>query len=215
MRFANRFIAAGLIIFTLNLAGCATSLTPTGSRTAVLPAATDQKSESVVSPAVQRNFVSALNAIKVGHYKDAERVLLALTREHPELSGPYANLGIVYHRLGKLPEAVEFLKKAIEINADRAAYFNQLGIVYRQSGELDKARESYTRALQIDPLYSHSHLNLGILYDLYLQEPGKALQHYERYQALLPAADAQVNKWIVDLKQRHPPSDKTALRSDK
>lgn len=215
MRFAKRPILAGLILVALSLTGCATSLPPTGTHAVAPPAATEQKTEAVVSPAVQRDFASALSAIKLGHYQDAERLLLALTREHPELSGPYANLGIVYHRLGKLPEAVASLKKAIEVNPDRAAYYNQLGIVYRQSGQLDQARESYARALEVDPLYSNSHLNIGILYDLYLQEHGKALQHYERYQALLPAADAQVNKWIVDLKQRQHSSDKTALRSDR
>lgn len=215
MRFAKRPILAGLIFIALNLAGCATSSTLTGTKAVAPTAVTEQKTEAAVPPAVQRDFAGALSAIKLGHYRDAERLLLTLTREHPELSGPYANLGIVYHRLGKLPEAVESLKKAIEVNPDRAAYYNQLGIVYRQSGQLDQARESYARALEVDPLYSNSHLNIGILYDLYLQEHGKALQHYERYQALLPAADAQVNKWIVDLKQRQQSSDKTALRSDR
>lgn len=216
MRFAEHTALAGLIFLTLSIAGCATSSsTPTGARTVTPPAATEQKTEAAVSPVVQRDFAGALSAIKGGRYQDAERVLLRLTREHPELSGPYANLGIVYYRLGKLPEAVESLNKAIELNPDRAAYHNQLGIVYRQSGQLDKARESYARALEVDPLHLNSHLNIGILYDLYLQKHGKALQHYERYQALLPAVDAQVNKWIVDLKQRQQSSDKTALRSDK
>jgi tetratricopeptide (TPR) repeat protein len=215
MRFAKQIILAGFIFLTFGIAGCATSLPPTGTHAATPPVATGQKTEAAVSPATQRNFAGALSAIKLGQYKEAERALLMLTREHPELSGPYANLGIVYYRLGKLPEAVESLNKAIELNPDRAAYYNQLGIVYRQSGQLDKARESYARALEVDPLYSNSHLNIGILYDLYLQEHGKALQHYERYQALLPAADAQVNKWIVDLKQRQQSSDKTALRGDR
>jgi tetratricopeptide (TPR) repeat protein len=215
MRFANQPILAGLIFLMLGIAGCATSSALTGTQAVRPSAVTEQKTDSAVSPTVQRDFANALSAIKLGRYKDAERLLLALTHEHPELSGLYANLGIVYYRLNKLPEAVESLKKAIEVNPDRAAYYNQLGIVYRQSGQLDKARESYARALEVDPLYSNSHLNIGILYDLYLQEPGKALQHYERYQALLPAADAQVNKWIVDLKQRQQSSDKTALRSDR
>jgi tetratricopeptide (TPR) repeat protein len=215
MRSAEHTALAVLIFITLSIAGCATSSsTPTGARTVMPPVTTEQKTEAAVSPVVQRDFAGALSAIKLGRYQDAERALLTLTREHPELSGPHANLGIVYYRLGKLPEAVESLNKAIELNPDRAAYYNQLGIVYRQSGQLDKARESYARALAVDPLHLNSHLNIGILYDLYLQEHGKALQHYERYQALLPVADAQVNKWIVDLKQRQQSSDKTALRSD-
>jgi tetratricopeptide (TPR) repeat protein len=215
MRFADRLFLAGLIVLALGIAGCATSLPPTGARAVTPSVATEQKTDSALSATVQRDFANALSAIKLGRYQDAERLLLALTRGHPELSGPYANLGIVYFRLGKLPEAVESLNKAIELNPDRAAYHNQLGIVYRQSGQLDKSRESYVRAIQVDPLYSIAHLNLGILYDLYLQQPGKALPHYERYQALLPAADTQVDKWIVDLKQRRQSPDKTALRSDR
>jgi len=203
------------VLLTAIFAGCATSLPSTGTRMPAPANAVESKSEPAVNPAVQRDFAGALNAMKLGRYQDAERMLLALTRVHPELSGPYANLGIVYFRLGKMPAATEALEKAIAINPDRAAYHNQLGIVYRQSGQLDKAREAYSRALQIDSHYLNTHLNLGILYDLYLQDQGKALQHYERYQALLPSADAQVNKWIVDLKQRQQTAEKTAMRNDR
>lgn len=214
MRYAKSAIHVGLILLTAYLAGCATAIAPNASKPAA-PSVAGPQPESAVSVAVQREFAVALSAIQRGHHQEAEKILLSLTRRHPELPGPFANLGIVYHRLGKLPEAVESLKHAIGLNPDRAAYYNVLGIVYRQGGQLGQARDSYARALQVDPLYLNSHLNIGILYDLYLQEPGKALQHYERYQALLPAADAQVNKWIVDLKQRHPVSDKTAFRSDR
>jgi tetratricopeptide (TPR) repeat protein len=215
MRSANLSTLVCLILLTAAFAGCATSLPSTGLHAPAPANAVVSKPEPVVNPAVQRDFAAALSAMKLGRYQDAERMLQALTRAHPEFSGPYANLGIVYFRQGKLPNATEALEKAIRINPDRAAYFNQLGIVYRQSGQLDKAREAYAQALQIDSNYLNTHLNLGILYDLYLQEHDKALLHYERYQALLPSADAQVNKWIVDLKQRQHSSDKTALRSDK
>lgn len=215
MRSAKHPLLVCLVLLTAIFAGCATSLPSTGVRAPVPASAVESKPESAVNPAVQRDFAGALGAMKLGRYQDAERMLLALTRAHPELSGPYANLGIVYFRLGKMSDATEALEKAIAINPDRAAYFNQLGIVYRQSGQLDKAREAYAKALQIDSNYLNTHLNLGILYDLYLQDQGKALQHYERYQALLPSADAQVNKWIVDLKQRQQTADKTAMRNDK
>ena len=215
MRSAKRPVLVCLVLLTAIFAGCATSLPSTGARMPAPAIAVESKAESAENPAVQRDFAGALSAMKLGRYKDAERMLLALTRIHPELSGPYANLGIVYFRLGKLPEATEALEKAIGINPDRAAYHNQLGIVYRQSGQLDKAREAYARALLIDSNYLNTHLNLGILYDLYLQDHGKALQHYERYQALLPSADVQVNKWIVDLKQRQQTADKTAMRNER
>ena len=47
-------------------------------------------------------------------------------------------------------------------------------------------------------------LNLGVLHDLYLGHPAEALGLYERYLALSPAGDAQVGKWVADLKNRLP-----------
>ena len=137
MRYAKRSILVCLILLMAGLAGCATSLSSTGARMPAPANAAESKPEPAVNPLVQRDFAGALSAMKLGRYKDAERMLLTLTRVHPELSGPYANLGIVYFRLGKIPEAMEALEKAIRINPDRAAYHNQLGIVYRQSGQLD------------------------------------------------------------------------------
>lgn len=212
MRFAERPILLSLLWLTVGLVGCATSPPLTSKPGAVPATAVERKPEPDVNPGVQRDFAHALNAMKNGRYQDAEQALLTLTRRYPELSGPYANLGIVYFQLGKIPEATEALKKAIGVNPDRAAYYNQLGIVYRQSGQLDKAREAYLKALQIDPNYPYTHLNIGILYDLYLQDAARALQHYERYQSLLPAADAQVSKWIVDLKQRSQTAGKISRR---
>jgi hypothetical protein len=40
------------------------------------------------------------------------------------------------------------------------------------------------------------------LYDLYLQDTEKALQHYRRYQELTPSEAGTVTKWIADLQQR-------------
>ena len=211
MRSVDRAILVFVVWLTAGFAGCATSLPSTNPRLPAPATTAERQAEPAVDPAAQQSFARALSAMKLGQYQDAERVLLALTHSHPELSGPYANLGIVYFRLGKMPEATEALRTAIGINPGHAAYYNQLGIVYRQSGQLDKARESYHKALQTDPGYPNTHLNLGILYDLYLQDASNALQHYERYQSLLPAADGQVGKWIVDLKQRSQRAKKTDL----
>ncbi|MGH8263721.1 MAG: hypothetical protein ACRET4_09590, partial [Steroidobacteraceae bacterium] len=44
--------------------------------------------------------------------------------------------------------------------------------------------------------------NLGVLYDLYLQMPGKALPLYQKYQELSGGADKQVAEWIKDVSRR-------------
>jgi tetratricopeptide (TPR) repeat protein len=211
MRSAERLLQIIPIWLMLGIAGCAGTLTsPTQPP---VPAAARAPAPPV-SAAVQREFAGALRAMKLGHFPEAERALRELTRTHPDLSGPYANLGIVDFRMGRLPEAVEALKRATDINPACAACFNQLGVVYRESGQFDNAREAYDKALRIDPNYAAAQLNLGILYDLYLQDFNKALQYYERYQALTSPEDAQVAKWIIDLKHRNQVAAKTARSSN-
>ena len=55
---------------------------------------------------------------------------------------------------------------------------------------------------EVDPNYAYAHLNIAILYDLYVSEPERALSHYQRYRELEPKEAATVTKWIADLQQR-------------
>jgi Flp pilus assembly protein TadD len=151
---------------------------------------------------MQLAYDNALRSLKSGRHGEAEQALRALTQKYPELSGPYANLGILYQRLGKHAEAAKMLEQAVSLNSGRAVYYNQLGVAYRHAGEFAKARNAYQRAVDLDPGYAAAHLNLGILYDIYLWDAGQALNHYARYLALMPGGDDNVNKWVLELKQR-------------
>jgi Flp pilus assembly protein TadD len=205
VRCADR-LAISIVLCAAVATGCAT---PSGERRAAAPLATKAAApaEAPVSPALQLAYNQALAQLQAGHNKEAEQALLALTQRAPELSGPHANLGIVYHRTGRTKEAIEALNRAIQLNPRRAVYYNELGIIYRQEGKFDDARRQYLKALDADPDYALAHLNLAILYDLYLQEPKEALPHYQRYQQLLPAEDGVVTKWIIELQRRTRPAE--------
>ena len=164
--------------------------------------------EAAIDPRAQRSFERALTLMKNGKNSEAETVLLDITHAHPELSGAHANLGILYLRLGRMAPAEQALNQAVRLNP-QASYYNQLGILYRQIGRFDEARKAYEQSLQIDPNYSNGHLNIGILYDIYLRDTAKALHHYQRYQSLRSSEDKLVSKWIVDLKQRSQAAEKT------
>lgn len=203
----NRFaeLRAGILALLLvGLTGCASLMEPKPSAPAT-PAARPtpaKKPEIAVSVDTQRRFEQAMTALKAGQNKEAEAQLLDLTRREPRLAGPWANLGILYFRTQRPKEAMNALNKAIEINPDQPAYYNELGIIQREEGKFAEARRSYERALAVDPAYAPAQLNLGILYDLYLQEPDKALLAYQRYRELVPAEGKTVAKWIADLEQR-------------
>jgi len=203
VRFARVILLAG---FLTVVAGCVTSPLPGKSAKPPATAATKKPAarpvEPPVQPELQRAYDQALAQLKAGQLKDAEQRLLALTRRAPDLSGPYANLGLLYQRAGRNVEAIAALERAISINPGRAVYYNQLGILYRQEGKFDLARKQYRKALDVDADYAPAHLNLGILYDLYLQEPKDALSHYQRYRELVPSEAETVSKWIIDLQRR-------------
>lgn len=199
MRFAERLHPLALAAACALAAGCATPPADTAPAPTSAAAAPPP-----VDPAAQRAFDDAKRALASGQVAQAEQAFRALTRTHPDLGGPYADLGLIYRQSGKLPEAVAALEKAVQASPQQPTYLNQLGLAYRQQGRFDKAREAYEQALAIDPDYATAALNLGILNDLYLGDSRRALELYERYLALSPGGDATVSKWIVDLNNRKP-----------
>jgi len=191
-------LAIGLI--ALLLLSCATTSDTTGS---------DQKSKADktslkinVSPEAQKDYDTALQAIRIGKTGKAKSLLKTLANAYPDLSGPYTNLGLLYFHEGKLTEAETAFAQAIKVNPKSAVSYNHLGIINRSNGKFKEARNYYEKALKIDKNYAYAHLNYGILLDLYMGEWKSALKHYEHFQKLNKEKDKEVNKWIVDIKRR-------------
>jgi tetratricopeptide (TPR) repeat protein len=170
--------------------------------------------EPPLDPAVVRAFEHARQALAAGRLEQAEREFLALAQSNPELGGVHANLGIVHRRMGKLAESVAALERAVQAGPKQPVYFNQLGIAYRMVGRFADARAAYEKAISLDANYAPAHLNLGILYDLYLWDGARAVELYERYLALVPAGDDKVKKWVAEIRKREP-GKKLASRKEK
>lgn len=170
--------------------------------------------EPVLPAEAVQEFERAVAQMSAGDLAQAEQSFRSLAAAYPAYSGPLLNLGILHVKAGKLDEAEQTIREAIARNGSNAAAFNQLGIVYRKLGRFTEADEAYTRAVQIDPNYALAYLNLGVLCDLYLLEPQRALEAYERYLSLAESPDAKVNGWVSELRKRIGVAPRSAQTSD-
>ncbi len=172
----------------------------------------------VQAPArAQRDYRKAVSALQAGNYEQAEAALQSFVTEYPGYANAYVNLAIVVAQRGDNEAAVRLLQHAIEVDAGNVYALNRLGLIRRQQGEFAAAEQAWLEATRVNPDYPNAWYNLGVLYDLYLQDLDAAVNHYQRYHDLAAAADfatetetAGVQRWIADLQRRIGDAPKTA-----
>jgi tetratricopeptide (TPR) repeat protein len=191
-----RFISAGWFLAMLVIVGCQSP----GAN--VRPAAGERAAVVDVNRRSANLFEAAVSAMQEQRFADAEVLLLELTAREPELSGPWANLGTVYLALDDPAAAQVAFRRAVEINPDNCAAYNEMGVMSRQSGDFLTAEANYLACVERVPDFREAYLNLGILYELYLGKLPEALAAYRTYQSLLEAPDRRVEGWVMDLERR-------------
>jgi tetratricopeptide (TPR) repeat protein len=180
------------------------------------PAATSSAAPMpmVQAPAdAQRQFDQALALLKSGQIPAATTQLQQLASAYPTLVGPLVNLGLIEIKANHFEAASAYFKQAVERDAKSAVANNYLGVSYRNLGRFNDAERAYKAAIAADDSYAAAHLNLGVLYDLYLQKPEASLSEYQRYQDLLSAPDIKVAGWIKELTGRINAENKKAKPS--
>lgn len=161
------------------------------------------ESEQIEIPAeAAQKFSVAIQSMGAGKTDLAEKQLIDITKQYPQLSGPHANLGVIYSQKKEWDKAEQSLNTAVERNKRNAKAYNQLGFVYRQKGKFKEAEAAYLKAISIDPKFQDAYLNMGILSDLYLGKMERAVKYYSKYQAMQGKPNRQVAGWLVDINRR-------------
>ena len=110
-------------------------------------------------------------------------------------------LGVIAHQVGKHEVAVEYIRRAIGLNGNAAAFHNNLGNALKEQGKLDEAVACYRRALELKPDFAEAHNNLGNA----LKDQGKldeAVACYRRALELKPDFAEAHNNLGVALKDQ-------------
>ncbi len=146
--------------------------------------------QGIYDEPVRRSF-AALAELKPARY--ARQEVPAGTAAEGPLAEALAVAGS-----GDWNEAEQAFGRALEAGGGAPA-LTGLGLAYRHTGRFELAEQAYRSGLAADPAYGPAMLNLGVLLDLYLQQPAAALEQYEGYQATLAEPDASVANWIREV----------------
>ena len=193
-------------------AGGATAKPVANSQTAPTPAATPPPMPKA-SARANTEFARALGLMRGGDVTQASLEFQLMTQTYPDLPGPFTNLGLLYRKANQLTESEAALQKASELASWDAATSTEYGLTLRQAGKFAEARTAYEHALQANPSYAPAHRNLGVLLDLYLDEPVTAQAELETYKTLT-GEDKPVSGWIAELRARNKVPARSAPTSE-
>lgn len=175
----------------------------TGAKVAYVPQPNPYTTSSVSVPAEARSaFVVASSLLRDGKLKSARSHFKTMTAKFPQLSGPWVQLGVIAEKREKYDEAIASYKKAIEVNENNVNAYLALGLLQRRQGDFGGAQSTYRQALEAWKDFPEAHLDLAILYDLYLNRPEQAQKHYEAYEFLSGGKNPKVGKWLAEVRQR-------------
>ncbi len=157
----------------------------------------------VMTPAHQQDFSTALAAMKSGDSDTAKALFTALIASYPTLAGAHVNLGLIALKEQNAPQAVERFNRALSINPQNVAALTQRGLLSMQRGAFREAEQDLLLAVTVMPDFHLAHYNLGVLYELYLQDYDAAIEHYEHYVAQSKEQDVDtVKRWIKLLERK-------------
>ncbi len=172
-------------------------LSQTACQLAQVQTSADPQKRSA-SPDAVKKYQHALQLMELGNHDAALKVFEGVIKIDDQLSGPFANRGLIYLKSGDYDRAEAEFGEALRRNPSNVVAHVQLGVINRHKNRFEDARKHYQNALGIDPDDANAQLNMGVLCDVYLQDKSCAQRYYQAYQQAHPD-DEEVNNWLLDL----------------
>ena len=159
--------------------------------------------EQPIPEALTAAYQQGLELLQDKKYDEALVHWQGLTQEYSQFPGCWSNLGIAQFENQSYEDSVKSFDQALSIDSSFCPALKMKALAEREAGHFKKSEETYLSALQCAPGDADVHYNLGILYDLYMQDLAKALEHYQQAAALMSQTDETLAMWITDLERRN------------
>ncbi|MCE3226950.1 MAG: Tetratricopeptide 1 repeat-containing protein [Bacteroidetes bacterium] len=141
-----------------------------------------------------------LDSTKVGHYhtlaityfeqnktRQAKELLEIMEKKFPEDTETLLKLGELYFIVKQYQKGIDYVNKALKINANLAKAYYLKGSIYRESGDTAKAISSFQTAVEQDNKFIDAFFDLGVLYGAKMDP--LALEYYNNVLKINPARD--------------------------
>lgn len=107
--------------------------------------------------------------VALGDLNRAMEVVLSCIQRFPDFGLPYAHAGFIFMRAGKLPEAKDYLTKALSYDfrgdrGQRGLAGVNLGLLEARAGNDQKAQAAYMVAIEANPGLQEAYINLAQLH---------------------------------------------------
>jgi tetratricopeptide (TPR) repeat protein len=130
-----------------------------------------------------------IRSMKNGDADDAFESFRVAYEKFPNYPESVFNMGLVHFRKKEFKDAVEYFKKAMEINAEHKTataaiknvaknYFNSGNQSYKR-GDLERALLSYSNVLDVDETFYQAHYQVGVIQSK-MGDKDAAVQSYEK-----------------------------------
>ena len=110
----------------------------------------------------QVEMQALINHYQNGQHGDAESLAILLTQKFPSHSFSWKILGAIYKALGRMTDALDVGKKAVELEPGDNEAHNSLGAILQDLGRFEESETSLRKAIVLKPDYADAYYNLGI-----------------------------------------------------
>lgn len=122
------------------------------------------KREEQEELSLEELLTDAQNAVKIKHFKAAEKICFSVIRKSPKNAQVYKILGTLYFEQGNFRDAESSFREALKRGADEIDVYRKLGFAYTEEGKMKEAEKIYRRAIKKNRSKEYFYLELGKMY---------------------------------------------------